>query len=92
MSANKRVETLYDAQRHGFSIAVRCLRGHRRRILDTGALIAIWSKKGWSMRIGRLHEHLRCDGCRPVDVEVRATGEQPDHWGIRFQRPPEDTF
>lgn len=78
MSGNKRIETLFDASHHGFSIEVRCLRCGRRRVLDTQRLTAIWMRRNWSMRIARLHEHLRCDGCQPVDVRVRVTGERPD--------------
>ena len=87
MSANRRIDTLMEARGAGFSIEVRCLRCQRRRVLDASRLLAIWTRRGWPMRIARLHEHLRCRDCRPIDVQVRLTGEKPD--GLRQPRQPE---
>jgi hypothetical protein len=78
VSANHRVETLMDATGRGMNVEVRCIRCGKRRVLDSTRLLKIWMRRGWPMRIGRLHEHLRCDRCRPVDIHVRVTGDQPD--------------
>jgi hypothetical protein len=79
VSANRRIETLMDAARHGFNIEVRCGRCAKRRVLDAKRLMTVWLRHpSWSMRIGQLHERLRCDHCQPIDVHVRLTGEQPD--------------
>ena len=89
MSANHRVETLMEAMGRGFNVAVHCRRCGRRRVLSSPALMRVWMRRGWPMRIARLHEHLRCEACRPNDVEVTLTGAKADG----FRQPhldPED--
>lgn len=73
----RHIRTLYDIHLAGNHVKVACDQCRHTKIFDAGRLWWLFQRKGWSISLQAVPEHLRCSQYRGKCVAVTMTFEEP---------------
>jgi Zn finger protein HypA/HybF involved in hydrogenase expression len=68
--SSKRLDTISDYSRHGYSLRVDCRSCGRLAIIDPLKITLMCQQRHWSKQIAAVERRLRCSKCGSRDVRV----------------------
>ncbi|OBX18812.1 hypothetical protein A9995_09615 [Erythrobacter sp. QSSC1-22B] len=68
--SSKRLDTISDYSRHGFTLRVDCRVCRRLAIIDPRTITLLCQQRQWSKQIAAVEGRLRCSKCGSRDVRV----------------------
>ena len=68
--SSKRLDTIADYTRHGYTLRVDCLKCRRVAIINPLQLTLRCQKRGWSKQIAAVERRLRCSQCGNREVRL----------------------
>lgn len=76
MSANTRLDSLFDLTKHKANLKLVCRCG-RVHIFDAQRLLRYAMLRAWNVQLEALRHRMRCRGCRATGANLTATPEPP---------------
>jgi Zn finger protein HypA/HybF involved in hydrogenase expression len=68
--SSKRLDTISDFTRHGYSLRVDCRSCKRLVIIDPRKITLLCQRRNWSRQLAAVERRLRCSQCGSRDVRL----------------------
>ncbi len=68
--SSKRLDTISDFTRHGYTLRVDCRGCKRLAIIDPREITLLCQQRNWSRQLAAVERRLRCSKCGSRDVRL----------------------